>query len=188
MLANDVPLELHFRRELDRARAADLVQRIQAAVLTATSEVVVQHLRRLSELGRAQIVDRATEVRVVKKVEEIASELKVKFLSESELAAQGHIPLSGAERAQGIASQIALRSGRNRRRKSRRVNDLATCCAGRMQVERLIGNNARALRATCSGKNSSSQDLPSHHIDRRSGADVNDRIGECGVPTTEAWL
>ena len=49
-------LELQLERQLNRARAADLVQGIEATALAATAEVVVQHLRSLPELRRAQVV------------------------------------------------------------------------------------------------------------------------------------
>ena len=79
--------ELKLECELDRARAADLVQRIEAAALATAAEVVVQHLRGLTELRRGQVVDRAAEVRLIEDVEEIASELKRKSFCEAELAA-----------------------------------------------------------------------------------------------------
>ena len=42
--------ELELEGELDRARAADLVQRVEAAALAATAEIIVEHHRSLSEL------------------------------------------------------------------------------------------------------------------------------------------
>jgi hypothetical protein len=78
-----------LERELDRARAADLVERVEAAA----AEVVVQHLRSLPELRRVQAVDWAAEVRVIQAVEEIASELQRNPFCKAELAAQGDIPL-----------------------------------------------------------------------------------------------
>jgi hypothetical protein len=44
-------LELQLERELDRARAADLVERVQAATLAAPSQVAGQRLCRLPEKG-----------------------------------------------------------------------------------------------------------------------------------------
>jgi len=83
-----------LERELDRARAADLVERVEAAA----AEVVVQHLRSLPELRRVQAVDWAAEVRVIQAVEEIASELQRNPFCKAELAAQGDIPLGFAQR------------------------------------------------------------------------------------------
>ena len=83
-----------LERELDRSRAADLVERVEAAA----AEVVVQHLRSLPELRRVQAVDWAAEVRVIQAVEEIASELQRNPFCKAELAAQGDIPLGFAQR------------------------------------------------------------------------------------------
>ena len=68
--------ELKLKCQLDRAGAADLVQRIEAAALTAASQGVCQHLRGLTELGRTQEIDGIPEVGMVKDVEEISSCLK----------------------------------------------------------------------------------------------------------------
>ena len=87
-----------LERELDRARAADLVERVEAAALAAAAEVVVQHLRSLPEFRRVQAVDWAAEVRVIQAVEEIASELQRNPFCKAELAAQGDIPLGFAQR------------------------------------------------------------------------------------------
>jgi hypothetical protein len=70
------------------ARSADLIERIQAAVLAAASERGSKHLRRLAELRRAQVVDRAAEVGVVEDVEKIRPRLKSETLAEFELPAQ----------------------------------------------------------------------------------------------------
>ena len=67
----------------------------------------------------------AAGVRVVEDVEEIASELKGVSFCEAELAAQGDVPLLGAEAAEGTASEIALRGGRYRHGEHCGVDDLA---------------------------------------------------------------
>jgi hypothetical protein len=46
-------LELQPERELDRARAADLVQGVEAAGRAAGAEAVPQRLRRMSKKGTA---------------------------------------------------------------------------------------------------------------------------------------
>jgi hypothetical protein len=68
--------ELELEGELDRARSADLVQRIEAAALAAAAQGIVEHHRGLPELRRTELVDRAAEVRVIQDVEEIPSRLK----------------------------------------------------------------------------------------------------------------
>ena len=50
-LRHDIPLEQQLQGELRRARAADLIQRIEAAILAAASERRTQHLGRLAEEG-----------------------------------------------------------------------------------------------------------------------------------------
>jgi len=107
--------KLKFKSQLDRARSADLVQRIEAAALATGSEVVVQHLRGLAELGRGEKVDWITEVRMIQDIEEIASRLKRKPLGKAELSAHRQVPLGRAEAAQSIASQIALSRSGNRK-------------------------------------------------------------------------
>ena len=56
-------LELQLERQLDRARAADLVERIEAAVCTARTEAARQRCRRNSEQGIGDIVVRRTKIR-----------------------------------------------------------------------------------------------------------------------------
>jgi hypothetical protein len=70
---------LQFQGKLDRARSADLVKRIEAAALAATSQVVVQHLRDLTKLRRDEEVYRVAEVRMIQDIEEIASRLNRKL-------------------------------------------------------------------------------------------------------------
>ena len=55
------------------ARSPDLIQRIEAAILAAGSQRCSQHLRRLPELRRTQIVDGASEIGVAEDVEKIRS-------------------------------------------------------------------------------------------------------------------
>lgn len=45
--------ELKFERQLDRARAADLIERVEAAVGTAGAQETGQHWGRLGEEGAA---------------------------------------------------------------------------------------------------------------------------------------
>src|SRR5215472_2938995 len=137
--------ELELEGELDRARSANLVQRIEAAALATASEIVVEHHRSLPELRRAEVIDGASEVRVIQNVEEISSRLERESFGESELAAQCDVPLCGAESAQSIASQIALCRGRNGSSESRLVDDLAPGCARRGEIERHVGHDIRAL-------------------------------------------
>src|SRR5579862_383544 len=79
--------ELHLERQLDRAGAADLVQRRESAVLSPAAEEVVQRLCRFAELWRGQIVDRGAKVRMIQNIEEIASDLKREMFVKAKLPA-----------------------------------------------------------------------------------------------------
>ena len=57
--------ELKSQRQLRRTRAADLVQRIEAAILAARAERGPEHLSGLAEERRCHMVDRRAEVGVV---------------------------------------------------------------------------------------------------------------------------
>src|SRR5438105_4412474 len=80
--------EQKLQRQLRRARAADLIQRIEAAILAAAPQGRSQHLGRLAEKRRRQIVCRWAEIGVVEEVEKIRSRLKSKPLPEFELPPQ----------------------------------------------------------------------------------------------------
>src|SRR5215831_19543011 len=101
-------LELEPHRELNRARAADLVERAQAAALSSSSKRAVQHLRSLSELGGTEVVDRTAKIRMVQNVEHVHPSLEREAACQAELTAQRHIPLGRAESPERVASEIAL--------------------------------------------------------------------------------
>ena len=68
--------ELKRQRQLDRARAADLVERVEAAVGPARAEAASQCLRRVTKLRTRQVAYGRAEVRVVEDVEELSAEAK----------------------------------------------------------------------------------------------------------------
>ena len=78
-------LEYELHRQLRRARAADLEQRIEAASLPARAERRPEHLGRLPEQRRRHVVDRRAEIRVVEDVEEVGAGLERKALMKIEL-------------------------------------------------------------------------------------------------------
>ena len=160
---------------MDRAWAADLVQRVEAAALAATAQIVVQHHRRLPELRGTEVVDRAAEIRVIENVEEIASRLKRNPFCEVELAAQRDIPLRGAESAQGIASKIALSRGWHRHGERSRIDDLASGCVWLVEIERHAGHEVWPLHAVRAGQHAARKRiLARDHIHWRSTARIND--------------
>ena len=78
--------------------------------------------------------------------------LKKSPRNEAELASQRDVPLRGTESAEGIASEIALRSGRHGRGERRHVDNLAPGCTP-MDTERTVRRErfpdaARCLRRT----------------------------------------
>src|SRR5215472_17208478 len=75
-------LELKFQRELNRARAADLVKRVEAAVGTAGAQAARQRAGRVAEQRAGQAVVGIAKVRVVKDVEEFRSETKAQLFGE----------------------------------------------------------------------------------------------------------
>jgi len=103
-----VLLKLKFEGQLHGAGAADLVERVEAAIGTAGAQAVCQRLRRVAEQGAGQTVDRIPEVRVIENVEELSSEPQPHFFSQLKLALQAEIGLHGIETTRHVAAKIAL--------------------------------------------------------------------------------
>ena len=91
---------------MDRARAADLVQWVQAAVTTTRTEAARQRLRRVAKLRACEVADGRGEVGVVEDVEELAPEGEVHSLGESKSPLNGKVGLD-TEAAQHIAPKIS---------------------------------------------------------------------------------
>jgi len=100
--------KLKFEGQLDRAGAADLIQRVEAAVGAAGPQTVRQRLRRAAEQGAGQDAGGIAEVGVIEDVEELRSEAKPHFLGYAELPLQPEIDLRSVETPQYVASEIAL--------------------------------------------------------------------------------
>ena len=92
-------LELKFQGQLDRARAADLVQRAEAAIRTAGAEAARQCFRRVAEQGAGQTVGGRAEIRMVEDVEELGAETKGSLLGDLKLALQSDVGLCRVETA-----------------------------------------------------------------------------------------
>src|SRR5208283_1523819 len=80
-----------LQRELYRAWAADLIQRIEAAGLAAGAKGGSEHLGGLAEERRCHVVDGRAEVGVVEDVEEVGAGLEGEALIQLELPAQRQI-------------------------------------------------------------------------------------------------
>jgi hypothetical protein len=85
---------------LDGARAADLVQRVEAAVGAAGAQAAGKSLRRVSKLRTSEVTDRWAEIRVVEDVEEFRPEAEAHFLCNTKLPLNGKVGLKRSEAAQ----------------------------------------------------------------------------------------
>ncbi len=71
-----VLLELEFEGELDGAGAADLVERVEAAIGAGGAQAAGERLGRVAEQGAGQGVVGIAEIRMVEDVEELGGEAK----------------------------------------------------------------------------------------------------------------
>ena len=67
----EIKSEHKLQRKLNRSRAADLIQRIEATVRAARAETARERLRRVAEKSIGQRVVRWAEVGVVEDIEEL---------------------------------------------------------------------------------------------------------------------
>ena len=70
------PSKLELEGELDRAGAADLVERAEAAIGATGAQTACKRLRRVAEEGVRQVVIGIAEIWMVKDVEELGSKTK----------------------------------------------------------------------------------------------------------------
>src|SRR5262249_24646771 len=100
--------ERELQGELDGARAAYLIQRIETAVSAARTEAARQGLRRMAEERTWQDVIGRPEIGMIENVEELPPEPQVPLLGERKLPLESHVRLCRAESAQHVAPEIAL--------------------------------------------------------------------------------
>src|SRR5258708_2656874 len=74
--------ELKLECQLDRARSADLIERVETTISAAGAQTVRQGLRRAPEQGAGQDVGGIAEVWVVQDVEELGPETKPHLLGD----------------------------------------------------------------------------------------------------------
>ena len=72
--------KLELEGELDRARAADLIQRIEATIGATRAQAARQCLRGLTEERITQVVVGRAEVRMVENIEKLRPKLQVQLL------------------------------------------------------------------------------------------------------------
>src|SRR5215469_3935650 len=94
--------------ELDGARAANLVERIETAVCAARAEATCQGLRRMAEERTGQAVIGRPEIGMIENVEELRSEPQVPLLGERKLPLESHVRLRCPKAAQHVAPEITL--------------------------------------------------------------------------------
>src|SRR6267378_2298315 len=128
-------LELELEGELDRAGAANLVERVETAKGAAGAQAARQRLGRVAEQRAGQIVVGVAEVWVVEEVEELGAETKPHLLGEVKLPLERHIHLHSIETPQHVASEIALRP-RGRFAKSRTIKNLPSRILGAVEHKR----------------------------------------------------
>lgn len=127
--------EYKFEHQLDRARSANLVERVETTVRAAGDNGVRQGLRRAAEQGTGQDTGGRAEVGVVQKVEELRPETEVCLLREVKLTLQSDVGLEGVETSQNVAAEIALPSG-GHCRESGVPENLAAGISGAVELKR----------------------------------------------------
>ena len=171
LLAAENCSELKLQGQLDRARAADLIERVETAIRAAGSQAAGQRLRRLAEQCVGQVVVGRAEVRVVEEVEELASETKPHLLGEMKLPLKRDIGLPGSETPQHIAAEIALLPG-GRWSKCCWIERLAAGILRPIEHKRHSGHYVRArVQRDAVGEFKSA-----NHIHRRSRPRENEAI------------
>ena len=101
-------LELKLERQLDRARAADLIQWAESAVGPTGAQAARQRLRRVAEKSVGQSIVGRAEVGVVEDIEELSPKAEIHLFSDAKLPLNCNIGLPSSETAQHIAREIAL--------------------------------------------------------------------------------
>src|SRR5258708_6470126 len=134
--------ELKFQRQLDRARPADLIERVESAIGAAGPQTIRQGLRGPAEQGVGQDVAGIAENWVVQYVEELSPETKVDPLHDVKLPLDSDIRLRRIETPQHVASEIPLRSS-GRCGKSRLVKNLAARISRTVELRRHPGIQVR---------------------------------------------
>ena len=128
---------------MDRAGAADLVERVEAAIGATRTEAVCQRLSRAAEQRAGQDICGTTEVRVIEKIEKLSPETKRQSLRQMKLPLQCEIYLPRSKTSQHVAAEVALRSS-GRRGKSSAIEDLASRKLRVMNLEWDTRNHVRS--------------------------------------------
>jgi len=140
--------ELQLERQLYRARAADLVQRIEATVGAAGAEAACQGLRRVAKLRTRKVVGRRAEVRMVEDIEELRPKKEADLLRNTKLPLNGEVELKRSEAAQNVSSKISLLSG-GWKDESFAVENLAAGVLRPEEFQRYAWDDVRTVPQSC---------------------------------------
>src|SRR5580704_15786877 len=88
-----------FKCQLDRARAANLIERVETSISASGTQTAGQRLRRKAEQCVGQVVVGGAEVWMVEEVEELAPETKSHLFGEVKLSLERDIGLPGSKSA-----------------------------------------------------------------------------------------
>ena len=187
-------LKLELHRQLDRARSATLVERIEAAILPSHSEGVRQHLRRAAEQRARQRAGGAAEVGMIQRIEEPGAEAQPHALPEPNDPPQPEIGLRGSEPAQHVAPEIALLPGRRGEENSwctwrARAGDCTRRCAAKStasRVKRCATRSATAAR----GESKWMSITTARQFQLRArdnGTGIDPQVRDEGAPATMAY-
>src|SRR6185436_18535756 len=91
--------KLQLQRELDRARPANLVERVETATGAARPQTVRQRLGRAAEQRTGEVVVGTAKVGMVEDVEELRPEAKSYLFGDAKLPLQPKVQLRGSETA-----------------------------------------------------------------------------------------
>src|SRR5581483_9602416 len=128
--------KLKFEGQLDGAGPANLIERVEAAVLaTAGTKAVGEGLRRAAKQGAGQAVHRRAETGVVQNVEEFTPKSEARPLGQTKSPLLSDIGLSSVEGTQHVAPEISLQPG-SRLREGQLVESLT---AWESRAEQLQG-------------------------------------------------
>src|SRR5712691_1868553 len=180
-------LEHELQRKLDRARSANLVERIERGYRPGAEQSVVQHAGGNSKrrVGEVQRVSCQRELRTVHHIENIGPELQRHRFVDGELPPQRQIELVPAKAPQRVARQIPLYAGNGSRECSLvEAKPSRTSCdsisggaIGAVKEERLARNNVGAFADRNVWKKLRKVDCRCNDVCRRSGAGAENEIG-----------
>ena len=133
---------MKFKRKLDRARSANLVERVETTIRTTGPETAREGLRRVAEQRIGQAVVGIAEIGMVENIEKLRPESQIQLFRNPKLPLESYVRLRCPQASQHIAPEITLRA-LGRWSKSRFVENLPA---------RIL--RAKKLQTACPGQHS----------------------------------